>query len=321
MPRKAPKKKEPSSADSEGASNNVALQSNSNGESSMVLETEVNSDTLGTSDLSIANSNSSENLKIPPPKESTDGIHEFIFGKSTWVTTTIDVTTTDIQNYFEKQVKDKSLPKKTKLSVFCGFHSSLDKGKNNSSSMGGPFPDFTENLRTALKKVEEKYENIKKEMGYSLSGDINPISLVAGKGIKESCSEEVKDKLEELIDSRRKKPNIILIASCFSEYGDFKEFLQESGLCSVVLLKNERGNITKGNCFQLDGAQGNIIRLFMEDHWQAGSLGDLELRHLFLSGSFGTGKTLVLTEVCWMRIYFCLRLIREYGKFKNIGSW
>ena len=141
-------------------------------------------------------------------------------------------------------------------------------------------------------------------MGYSLSGDINQISLVAGKGVKESCSEELNDKFEELIASGRNKPNIILIASCFSEYGDFKEFLQESGLCSFVLLRNERGNITNGKCFQLDGAQGNIIRLFMEDHWQAGSLDDLELRHLFLSGSFGTGKTLVITEVCWMRIFF-----------------
>ena len=83
--------------------------------------------------------------------------------------------------------------------------------------MGRPFPDFTNNLKNALKKVEEKYENIKKEMGYSLSGDINHISLVAGKGVKESCSEELNDKFEELIASGRNKPNIILIASCFSE--------------------------------------------------------------------------------------------------------
>ena len=117
--------------------------------------------------------------------------------------------------------------------------------------MGGPFPEFTNNLRAALKTVEEKHEIIKKEMGYSLSGDINHISLVAGKGVKESCSEELNDKFEELIASGRNKPNIILIASCFSEYGDFKEFLQESGLCSFMLLRNERGNITNGKIFNL----------------------------------------------------------------------
>ena len=154
--------------------------STDNGESSklpkvVTLKTEVNSVTINNSDPLIHNHISSE--------DSTDGIHEFIFGKSTWVTTTIAVTTTDIQNYFEKQVKEKSLPNNTKLTVFCGFHSNLDKDKNNSSSMGGSFPDFTDNLKNALKKVEEKYENIKKEMGYSLSGDINHISLVAGKGV------------------------------------------------------------------------------------------------------------------------------------------
>ena len=126
----------------------------------------------------------------------------------------------------------------------------------------------------------------------------------------------VKEKLEELISSGRNRPNIILIASCFSEYGNFKEFLQESGLCSVVLLRNERGNITKGNCLKLDKDQGDILKKFIKDHLQARSLDDLKLRHLFLSGSFGTGKTLVLTEVCWMRIFFCLRLIGEYGKSK-----
>ena len=89
MPKKVLKKNEASTAESEGAFNNVAIQSNPNRESPMLPETEVNSDTFGISDLSIANSNPSENSKTAPPKESTDGIHEFIFGKSTWITTTI----------------------------------------------------------------------------------------------------------------------------------------------------------------------------------------------------------------------------------------
>ena len=211
-------------------------------------------------------------------------------------------------------MKEKNLPKKAKLTVFCGYHGV--KEQDNRSRMGGPFPEFTNNLRAALKKVEDDNEGIIEEMGYNLSGDINPISLVPGHSVKESCSEEVNRKLKDLITSGLNEPNIILIASCFSEHGDFKGFLQESGLCSVALLKNERGNITKGICFQLDEMQGDIIKKFIEDHWQAGCINDLELRNIFLSGSFGTGKTLVLTEVCWMRIFFCLRLIGEYGKSK-----
>ena len=245
-------------------------------------------------------------------ENSIDGIKQFIFGKSTWITTTIEVTAVDIQKYIERQVEERSFPQKSKLMVFCGHHGV--KPKNNCSSMGGPFPDFTNNLKNALKKVEEKYKIIKKEMEYNLSGDINTISLVPGKGVKESCDEEVNGKLEELINSVLEKPNIILIASCFSEYGDFKEFLIESGLCSVILLRNERGSITKGKCFQLDPTQAKLIELIKMDHWEAESPDDLKLRNLILTGRFGTGKTLVITEGTWMRINFCLRKIREYGK-------
>ena len=57
--------------------------------------------------------------------------------------------------------------------------------------MGGSFSEFTSNLCIALKNVEEKYGDNKDEMGYSLSCGIKPIYLCTGKGIKESCSEDV----------------------------------------------------------------------------------------------------------------------------------
>ena len=112
--------------------------------------TDVNSDTITNSDPLLPNSISSEN--------STDGIHEFIFGRSTWITTTIAVTIKDIENYFEKQVKEKKFPKNAKLIVFCGYHGV--KEQHNRSRMGGPFPEFTNNLRAALKRVEEKHDII-----------------------------------------------------------------------------------------------------------------------------------------------------------------
>ena len=86
------------------------------------------------------------------------------------------------------------------------------------------------------------------------------------------------------------------------------------GVCAVIGLKNERGIITKGNCFELDENQGRILNEFKEDHQNAKKVGDLKIRNLYVSGPFGCGKTVILVEVCWMRIYFCLRMIQEQGE-------
>ena len=73
-----------------------------------------------------------------------------------------------------------------------------------------------------------------------------------------------------------KKPNIIMLASCLSEYGDFKEFVLESNLCSVLLIRNERVSITKGTCFQLNEMQAKIIiELLMMDKLHAEVFDDL----------------------------------------------
>ena len=255
----------------------------------------------------------SENTPISSTgaENSADGINQFHFGRGTWITTTDKVKVPQIQKYIENQVALKRFPANSNLTVFCGHHGVKDKDQIR---MGNEDSSFTFNLHTALKDVEEKYEDIINEKGYDLSGLPRLIYLLPKKGIKESCRKDVYREIESLIKPGPEKPNIILFASCFSKYGDFKEFVLESGLCSVVLLRNERGSITKGKCFQLDETQAKLIELLMTDHWQAESPDDLKLRNLILTGRFGTGKTLVITEGTWMRINFCLRKIREYGK-------
>ena len=218
----------------------------------------------------------------------------------------------NLEAYIRKQVEAEIFPQNSNLTVFCGHHGHQES--DDSSRMGVTFPEFTDQVKKALKNVERECKEIKIKKGYSLSGNIIPVSLEGGgQGILESCSEEVRSKLKDLIASTLEEPSIILFASCFSEYGDFKEFVLESGVCSVVLLRNERGSITKGKCFQLDETQAKLIELLRTDHWQAESPDELKLRNLILTGRFGTGKTLVITEGTWMRINFCLRKIREYG--------
>ena len=130
----------------------------------------------------------------------------------------------------------------------------------------------------------------------------------------------MKESVEDDIDFIFKRlqlgnePSVIFLASCFSQYTDFKEFLFESGVCSIAALKIDRGILTKGKCFELDDNQARILKEFKDDHQNAKKIGDLKIWNLYVSGPFGCGKTVILVEVCWMRIYFCLRMIQEQGE-------
>ena len=72
----------------------------------------------------------------------------------------------------------------------------------------------------------------------------------------------------------------------------------------------------KGKCFDLDNNQFRILKEIKDDHQNAKKIGDLKIRNLYVSGPFGCGKTVILVEVCWMRIYFCLRMILEQGELE-----
>ena len=80
---------------------------------------------------------------------------------------------------------------------------------------------------------------------------------------------------------------------------------------STFKLKNDRGFITKGGCFKLDKTQNKLIKIIQKDHLDNPNPKDLKVKHVFLSGSFGTGKTVVIVEICWMRINYLLRRIRD----------
>ena len=92
---------------------------------------------------------------------------------------------------------------------------------------------------------------------------------------------------------------------------DLREHFKESGICSVLCIKNERGVITNGKCFKLDKNQARLVEIVKEDHANAKTITDLQLKHILLSGSFGTGKTITLIEIFWMRVYFFLKKFRD----------
>ena len=197
--------------------------------------------------------------------------------------------------------------KGTELICFCGYHCvSL---KNGNSQMSKDYPEFTKQVRSALKSVESKL-NLKPNE-YNLSGDIQDISLDNNEIIDHSLRNKIEKLFSDFTTSGKRKPVTIFLAACFTDLSDLKEHFQESGICSVLCIKNERGVITNGKCFKLDKNQARLVEIVKEDHANAKTITDLQLKHILLSGSFGTGKTITLIEIFWMRVYFFLKKFRD----------
>ena len=250
--------------------------------------------------------------------ELSNKFHDFEFGLHKILTTIGKINAEDIKAFFEKLMKkqpgeiEKILPKKSKLVVFCGYHGI--KEKEDFSKMGKYFEGFFNDVKSSLIDLEEDEKlGLKERLEIEeLSGDIRQISLLPGRNFIQSVKSATNTAFKNL--QYGNEPTVIFLLSCFSEFSDLKEFLQESGVCAVAALKNDLGIITNGKCFELDDNQGRILKEFKDDHQNAKKIGDLKIQNLYVSGPFGCGKTIILVEVCWMRIYFCLRMIQEQGE-------
>ena len=238
---------------------------------------------------------------------------QFAFKDSTIITTTNKFTAFDLEDYIEDKLENDVFPKRSKLIVFVGYHG------DEEGNMGKKDLNFIAELEGVLSKLED--ENMKKieENDYQISGNVVPIHKLPGKNMEESLWRKMKNKFEEIkLSGEDKRPLIICIASCWSDENEFKQFLYENGIVSLAFMKNERGLITNNRCFVLDKAQCKIIELLHQDHLQAKHPGALKIRNLLLSGSFGTGKTVTLIQVFWMRVYYLLRKIPYKGKLLDV---
>ena len=69
-------------------------------------------------------------------------------------------------------------------------------------------------------------------------------------------------------------------------------------------MSEDRATITNGQYYYLDEIQKEIITTIAKDHEQTENPKNLKTKNLFLWGSRGTGKTLVLTEALSMKVSY-----------------
>ena len=73
-------------------------------------------------------------------------------------------------------------------------------------------------------------------------------------------------------------------------------------------------------CFKLDKQQEGVIIKIRDDHEKCKNIDELEVKNILFTGSHGTGKTVLLMEVCFMRLFFCLNILKlstdKYSKIQ-----
>ena len=87
-------------------------------------------------------------------------------------------------------------------------------------------------------------------------------------------------------------PTVITIAFCYTNVSIINDILRLAGIYSFMILSRDRADITEDRCMTLDSTQKQIIM----------KVAEVQPKNIFLWGSSGTGKTIILTEILKMKI-------------------
>ena len=91
---------------------------------------------------------------------------------------------------------------------------------------------------------------------------------------------------------KKHNPTVITVAFCYTNVSVINDILRLSGIYSFMILSRDRADITEDRCMTLDSTQKLVIK----------TVAEIQPKNIFLWGSSGTGKTIILTEVLKMKI-------------------
>ena len=91
---------------------------------------------------------------------------------------------------------------------------------------------------------------------------------------------------------RKKEPAILILATCYSEKSDVNKLLWEYGHYAALNISADRGQLTDGRIYELDGDQSIVLEKVHKDHVQARKSGEIkETKNVVLLGQAGTGES------------------------------
>ena len=168
----------------------------------------------------------------------------------------------------------------TRMLILSGVHGNID-GK-----LGDREDKFVSSCEAQVKNLRRnKSEDIEvKNIEFKVE-DVGQID------INDHNKRELdEDKFVEAVKAF--KPTVLVLAFCWSHKSELNDLLRAAGVYGTLILREDLAQITESRQVQLDEGQEELIRRIAEE----------KPKNVFLWGSSGTGKTLMLCEALKIKI-------------------
>ncbi len=200
------------------------------------------------------------------------------------ITSKDEVDALQWKKYMEKNW-DRLMQKNSKLLVLAGIHGEQD-GK-----LGHLDVDLLQDYRRQIDYFMGK--NAKKKPPHQISQDIKEKNIqFALEDVSKSFKGTEMDE-QKLIEAVEKhNPTIISLSFCYTNVSELNDVFRSAGIYTVLIMTQDQANITEGKYVILDPVQKALIQNVVEHR----------PKHLFLWGSSGTGKTLLLTQALGIKV-------------------
>ena len=225
------------------------------------------------------------------------------------ILSTNEITTKNVERLMLNNLG--KFPDGSRFTIFAGSHGSEDGtfGETTDKEQGSMIQDY----RRMVRRIKNKKADIIKEKKYKLQNVI-PVGLLVG--FEDELEEVLEDSVEPYMDQilKDEDPHVIILAFCYTNVNVLLCKMMELGVLSVLAAKMERGLISNGTCHALSQGQRKPMAQIKEDHIEhKDGLDNAKSRNIFLYGSPGTGKTILIKLFVRMRVEFYKRLLQKTG--------
>ena len=187
----------------------------------------------------------------------------------------------------------------SRILVLAGIHGERD-GKIGPVD-GGLLDDNKRQLRVLRKKLNREMEE----------NNIEIILEDVGTHMY-TCNHMDENKLVAAI--KNYNPTLIILAFCYTAVSELNDILRSAGIYTFLIMQEDHAKITEGRYAKLDPIQKEIVE----------EIAGNTFLNLFVWGSYGTGKTLLLTQALEMKMSFFRRAGRPVmvivAKYDTIGD-
>merc|ERR1719367_1456455 len=186
----------------------------------------------------------------------------------------------NLDNLFLILSLSEVMKENTRLLVLTGVHG------QQSGEIGGKDNGFVRDSRGQIRKLEGKFEAQIK--AGKITMELEDVGL-------HNASDTSTKKLDEekFVEAVKKfKPTVLVLAFCWSHKSELNDLLRAAGIYSTIVLREELAQITESRQVHLDEDQRNLIQRIAEE----------KPKNVFLWGTSGSGKTLMLAEALKMKI-------------------